>query len=448
MNIVLEDVRSFRLQQSIPLRPLTLLVGDNSSGKTTFMAVAASVLDPGRFPRTLGFNDPPYTLGSYETIATNLGRNRIAKAFTIGFTSGDKGSPGYQETLAAYGNESGNPVIRALNTSNQHGNLNLSFAGVEVKGTITYKPKGRKVPRVIEVNDKLEPPGREGPRFLELTLITALMKDVARTARETSAKPQTSQESQPEKVRVSIDNITEVMEVLGAMTPSGPRPFSLAPIRSRPKRTYDEFSEAYSPEGDHVPSLVAKLFRDSKTAPEAAAVRSALVRFGRESGLFKRVNVKSLGKHASDPFQIQVGFGGPTFNLMDVGYGVSQALPVVVQTTLKKDGAILVQQPEVHLHPRAQAALGSYLAELTAGSERMFVVETHSDFLVDRVRQEVARCTLAPEKVIILFFHKEDLETTVYPIRLDSEGNVEDAPECYREFFLEEEFKLLQRTSG
>src|SRR5881396_1662040 len=75
------------------------------------------------------------------------------------------------------------------------------------------------------------------------------------------------------------------------------------------------------------------------------------------------------------------------FNLVDVGYGVSQALPILVDTLQRPaaDEVFLLQQPEVHLHPRAQAELGSFFVS-QAGKKRRFVIETHSDYLVDRVR--------------------------------------------------------------
>ena len=107
-----------------------------------------------------------------------------------------------------------------------------------------------------------------------------------------------------------------------------------------------------------------------------------------------------------------------------------------------------MQQPEVHLHPRAQAALGSFFSELTAHEDRIIVMETHSDYLVDRVRQEVAKGTIAADRVLIVFFHKPQLETIVYPINVDSHGNVEDAPPEYRDFFLKEELNLFSRTEA
>ena len=170
--------------------------------------------------------------------------------------------------------------------------------------------------------------------------------------------------------------------------------------------------------------------------------------FGVQSGLFKKLKAKRLGSRPSSPFQIQVNVSGPSFNLTDVGYGVSQSLPIAVQSVLKSTSSrLLLQQPEVHLHPRAQAAMGSFFATLVAAKHREFVIETHSDYLVDRVRVEVARGKLKAEDVLILFFERPHIETKVHELTLDLHGNILNAPGTYRGFFLREEMTLLNRTN-
>ena len=175
-------------------------------------------------------------------------------------------------------------------------------------------------------------------------------------------------------------------------------------------------------------------------------LRTTLESFGKKSGLFNEISVKPLGQKESGPFQVQVrGFGkakkkGPQRNLIDVGYGVSQVLPVITEL-LRQDTPpmFLLQQPEVHLHPSAQAALGSLFCQV-ARPERQLVIETHSDHLIDRVRMDVRDGVgkLKPEDVSILYFERDDLDVRIHSIRLDEEGNVLDASEGYRRFFVEE----------
>jgi len=89
MEIIVENVRSFCDRQTIPLRPLTLLLGENSTGKTTFLAMLAHVRQPD-FPTTRPtFNIPPFDLGTFDSIATYKGgRYGRADQFSVGFEEG------------------------------------------------------------------------------------------------------------------------------------------------------------------------------------------------------------------------------------------------------------------------------------------------------------------------------------------------------------------------
>jgi len=194
--------------------------------------------------------------------------------------------------------------------------------------------------------------------------------------------------------------------------------------------------------------LSTAFFEDTKSWE---ALRKALERFGREAGLFDEITVKPLGKRGSEPFQMHVRkFGrrakGPLRNLVDVGYGVSQALPVITELFRdERTPMFLLQQPEAHLHPSAQAALGTLFCQV-ANWRRQLVVETHSDHLLDRVRMDVRDRVgkLQPEDVSILFFEREDLDVQIHSLRLDAEGNVVGAPPSYRRFFMEESRRSLR----
>ena len=217
---------------------------------------------------------------------------------------------------------------------------------------------------------------------------------------------------------------------------------SLAPIRMRPQRIYDLFDAQPSPEGKDLPTSLAELLDEPIS-------RQALNNFGRESGLYRSLEVHSSYEIDDSSARIMVTGGGPIANLIDTGYGVSQALPVVVESIrAEPDTMLLLQQPEVHLHPRAQAALGTLFVELIKAENKRFVVETHSDYIIDRVRIEVAKGNIAPEDVCILYFEKPEDATTVYPITLDACGNILDAPPSYRAFFLKESLTLLGIEGG
>lgn len=272
------------------------------------------------------------------------------------------------------------------------------------------------------------------------TLRLLLYPELAQNFRPIDESPQMTDGD-----REQLKGLVGVFDALSAEQ----RPFASAPVRSKPRRTYDPSRPGRDPEGETIPMYLSTAFFEDKKSWKA--LKAALERFGREAGLFDEIAVKPLGKRGSEPFQMHVRkFGGrakgPLRNLIDVGYGVSQVLPVI--TELFRDDTtpmFLLQQPEVHLHPSAQAALGSLFCEIT-GPGRQIVVETHSDHLLDRVRLDVRdrKTKLKPDDVSILFFERGDLDVRIHSLRLDAEGNVLGAPPSYRRFFLDETRRSLR----
>jgi hypothetical protein len=132
----------------------------------------------------------------------------------------------------------------------------------------------------------------------------------------------------------------------------------------------------------------------------------------------------------------------------DVGSGLSYCLPVLMSVQL--EGASLIQQPELHLHPAAQCELGDiFLSALSSG--RPSVVETHSEHLILRVLRRIREHTegylLRPdlkvkaEDVLVLYFEPVGDETRVHRIRVDQYGEFLDP--WPRGFFSERELELF-----
>ena len=225
--------------------------------------------------------------------------------------------------------------------------------------------------------------------------------------------------------------------------------FSTSPIRSRPKRTYDPTREFYDPEGSDVPMRLMQTQATRKK--EWEALKGLLVEFGKRSGLFQNIEVKNIGGSMGNPFQLKVKVRGPNSNIIDVGYGVSQILPILVRILdppisprpLMGPSFFLLQQPEVHLHPRAQAELSSLLATLASGGNRAFIAETHSDYMIDRARVEIRKGNIRPEDVSLIYLEPRGNVAKVHNISFDKMANMEGVPPHYGEFFLKEYRQLM-----
>ena len=145
-----------------------------------------------------------------------------------------------------------------------------------------------------------------------------------------------------------------------------------------------------------------------------------------------------------DPFQLQIKVKGPKANVIDVGYGVNQLLPILVRMfNAPRMMTFLMQQPEVHLHPRGQAELSSLLVDLVRRMEHKFIVETHSDYMVDRTRIEIMKKRISPEDVSLIYLEPSGNSVKVHNIEFDDQANLLGVPDGYREFFLRESDRLL-----
>jgi len=139
--------------------------------------------------------------------------------------------------------------------------------------------------------------------------------------------------------------------------------------------------------------------------------------------------------------------GEKRINLASMGSGLSQIVPVIVQTVLTRKGrCVIVEQPEIHLHPAAQANLGDLFVEC-AKENRQLIIETHSEHLILRIRRRIAEKKIAPELVKIFLVEKEDGATRIKPLALKDNGHFLDWPKGFFEEGFREAMALADAQS-
>ncbi len=440
-TLILEDFRCFAGRMEVPVRPLTVLVGENSTGKTSFLAAARAAHDA-LFRAVPDFNEDPFRLGSYDQIA-NYRRGR-AKSFVVGqefttvsprvFRTGRSAQgqtvrvePGTaRETTrleTRFHASKSQPAISSVTASRGAYKLSAAFEGG--KSQLSFLVNGEVVSR-RETDMSLD----------ESALVAGGLQFIFYRGQYEAQR--TGEEDEPwAEHEEHFDSLASTIAFL-----RGPRPYAFAPIRTSPQRTYDPTTEIRDAEGSHIPMMLQRLL-DSDDVGE---FRGRLEEFGEASGLYSTLRVRKLGRRESNPFQVEVKHpkGGRARNLVDVGYGVSQAIPIIADcVSAEPDSTLLIQQPEVHLHPRAQAAMGSFFAQLAESRRNRVIVETHSDYLLDRIRIDVREEKISCGDVSILYFEQRRDGVRIHSIQLDAAGNLIDVPDGYRRFFLEEQRRFL-----
>ena len=433
-EFTLRDFRCFREQQTARLAPLTLLVGENSTGKTSFLAAVRAMLQVGSYHEDPDFRAPPYDLGSFWEIAYRQapnGNRGGADSFGLGFTyAGEEEAISVDATFTL--GDGAAPTLSTVRWSTddvwvrEYREANATFTHMGCSSGAWGLPPLRDPDRRYLYGGNAHAFGR----LLRTGVGGEMTGDMTRLHDTGGVLP--SEDDHVKLMRLFFENNAFTSGALAG-----------APIRSSPLRTYHPGRLVQHPQGLSVPAYLANMH--ARSPDDWQKIKNDLEEFGRTCGLFDEIFIRRLGRYEHEPFQLEVRkWGkrrkGARRNLIDVGYGVSQVLPLLVDL-LEPNGSsrLLLQQPEVHLHPSAQAALASLLCTIAAEG-RQLIVETHSEYIVDRVRMDIRdeSTVLKPEDVSILFFERTDLDVHIHSLRFDEQGNLLDAPNGYGQFFMDE----------
>ncbi|MNR18671.1 hypothetical protein D3C85_1354080 [compost metagenome] len=125
----------------------------------------------------------------------------------------------------------------------------------------------------------------------------------------------------------------------------------------------------------------------------------------------------------------------------DVGFGIGQMLPIIVEGLVRDDSVICVEQPEIHLHPRLQAHLANFFVATCKTNQ--WIVETHSESLMLRLQSMISAKKLSPNDLAIIYVEPTEDGGQIIPIRIDGDGDFIDAwPEGFFEERIREKMGL------
>lgn len=421
-TIYLNDYKGFS-NQFIQLGDINFLVGENSTGKTSFLKII-NLLSRQEFWMGLEFNNSEVELGYFNEIYNKKSSNRGKKNFQLGIEKlikfrGDK----FQKIriLLNFDEKESVPNLFQAKVCFSDLDILISFTDKQIR----YRVKDNKIESFKDwVTDydfpksyKILGRHKRLPLFLVITMINL-------------------NQNEDHGQNFPLYNL-ELFEVFKW----------IAPIRAKAKRIYESYKIKFSPEGDHIPSLLRKIITNNNNTDKKRMI-STLESFGKQSNLFDKIIVKELGEKNVSPFEILITYKNVEMKLPNVGYGVSQSLPLVIEILSSKRTMFSIQQPEVHLHPKAQAAFGSFLYNSIKNDKNRFIIETHSEFTINRFRYELLQKSSDTDdeiKAKVLFFERVDTGNKITEINISKKGTfVGGVPDTYSEFFIDEELRLLE----
>ncbi len=413
-SLALTDIRCFAQTQRTELPRITVLVGENSTGKSTFLGCAriiAHLSDLFDLSDENPFDDPPLSMGGFETIA-HSGASKFAIEATFE-------SHRYDRVRVVYDRgPGGEPREREVELSlpQERGQ------GVVFRVTRPRSPRagGKEMWRVAGPEFEFEfPQSMVSYRQFSTWLSTSVRRGNLPHEGNTALWRKRTGEASPEAVRMfaRFNNFFRRSDLF-------PGPEHRLPVAANDPNGWARKREYTSnPFGERL---------DDETLERIVAL-------GRRLNLFSSLDIR---RGRGGTYEIWIDASGEEHNVVDVGFGVHSVLPLLhAIASAPEEATLLLQQPETHLHPRAQAAL----VRLVADEGHRLLVETHSDHVPDWFRIAVMSGYIDPHDLGIVYFDRIDdgASTILHDIRVDDQANLIDTPPGFRRFFLDETERLL-----
>ena len=203
----------------------------------------------------------------------------------------------------------------------------------------------------------------------------------------------------------------------------------LGHLRQYPKRYYQwtgvRESQVIEPDGADAMAALISAARDNESLQDDVA------NWLKQLGLVDDFSIKSTDARERF-YEVTVKIGDFESALMDVGFGVSQVLPVIAMLLSAPTGSIvLLEQPELHLHPNAQSALADLMLHAAETRGLQLIVESHSEHLLRRLQRRIAEAkqTFArPENIKMYFCAPGERGSTICQVEVDKYGQIANWP--------------------
>jgi predicted ATPase len=418
----------------IRLAPITVFFGTNSSGKSSLIQFVLMLRQTAESPDRLrvlhpGDENTPVELGTFRDLI-------------------------FQHSLAnSIGFEVEWKLPEPLEVADSVGSEKYDGEAVSFKATVAFDTKAS-TPRVASLEYQL----KGSPD------LTASMKPAAANGGghqyELSAYPYNLRRNQgrawklpapvrfygfPEEVRAYYQNADFTSDLALSLEQELRRVQYLGPLRTVPKRSYiwsGEIPAHVGWAGDRaIEALLAAGERKIASGPKkwATPFQAIIARWLQEMGLLDNFEVRQIAENRREYEVLVLTRNGRTpVTLPDVGFGVSQVLPVIVECFYAQPHAtVLLEQPEIHLHPSVQMTLADLFIETVNsredGKERniQLIVESHSEHFLRRLQRRIAEGNISPDRVALYFCRPTPFGASLDPLKLTPGGDIENWPEDF-----------------
>lgn len=413
-HLKLENFKIWRTTTPIKLAPLTLLLGTNSSGKSSLiqsLLLIRQTVNSDDANVDLNFGSPErndsVTLGQYKDVLCRQGQTTSttpAHMFSIEFSW----APNFEATPT---------IFSARYRKGFAGSAELDYLRLGKDGQGFAVIRRKKSVYRLQLADSIKSLGQSQDFRPERSFAFS-----ASTINRLGKNGEAIKEVGP-----------ELLDELGKI-------IYLGPLRRLAQRDYLWSGRVPSTIGDDgakaidalIASGVAKkeASRRNRSIPIEAELFIQTAYWLRQMNLADDLAVVNIG--SSGRYALHIINNNEASNLKDVGVGVSQVLPVIVAALFAKTGHIvIIEEPESHLHPLAQSQLAELFSKVSQERQVQFIVETHSEHLFRRMQTIIARDGAKPSDTAMYFVERENQVAKLRSLKIDDLGRVTNWPEGF-----------------
>jgi predicted ATPase len=428
-NIKLNNFRAFREDIDVRIRPITILIGRNSAGKSTlikFLLMLQQTLESSESSEGDFFSPEGrhVSLGTFKDLKNTMSRSKVVQ-FTLNFKTNDLPDTKIQQIREDIQQSKARPKIEdnSINLAIQLNQFSMvttedplgqatsvkvdsqitanylmadfcifgsiPYSGKQAKHTVTCKIGGKKVLHKEETNIRRT-------RFLKFPLPNDPV-EILKSAFD----------------NLYLDGIRN--EIISMR--------HLSPVREESERSVILSSPPLDDVGHRGEYAMPHLQRLLTEGGERA---DFVLRHIESVVDIEDVKFKSQVKGFIPEFRAKNKLTGAESYLADFGFGVSQCIPIFVQGSLLSSGKLLiVEQPEAQIHPTAQLEMGSFFAELWTERGVPSIIETHSENIIIRLRKLIATGKLNSKDVTVAYFYIKDNSVQVKNLYINADGSFE-----------------------
>lgn len=443
-KVFLENFKCFD-KIELDFGKLTILTGANSSGKSSIIYSVLSAIQSGSFPFSYSINGKYIDMGGFEDVSYKHNKNNLIK---IGFnvvdenrSSGDSRRQVEVITWWSFDKIRKQPKFHSLRANAEYYDLAIEYKNLKYHLQFNY----------YHDKDSISIEDKEFEYNLNKLIQDSIFKAEKKksSGRNYFVKYEERVKRNNKRINFSVASVNDLYK---AINEKGSQILSecyntlmlsfnnleqktnyISSFRLNPQKFKFEVSKTNFKVSKHGENYEDQILSwEYNRSPEL----KSLISIAKRMKLLEDIKTNRVASGGYE-MKIKTHRASVYSSLTDVGFGISQFLPVIVSDLqLGKNSTLFVSQPEIHLHPKIQSEFGDYVCDQINSNNKSYVLETHSEYLLNKLRLLIVKKKLKTEDVKVYYFKKNSDLVEKFELELTPKGEIKNAPADFFETYM------------